>query len=324
MDDKIVSIIMPVYNAESYLVATLDSVINQSFKNIEILIVDDGSTDKSIDIIKEYQNKYQNIIVICQECNMGQSAARNKALGFSHGDYVYFMDSDDILPHKAIETLVREILSDDYDFVIGDVTTLGSNTTNMYSTNCRAPEILSSNVEIVNRYIQKGWCVAPWAKLFKKDFLVEYNIFFKEGIILEDELFTFSYVFHGNKAKIVPDIVYNYFIRNNSTMTQSLSTKHLDGMVGDIKGMKTVLNNNFCTPLTAYIILMAYRLVEALLLGKIDVKNKKQYVLFLQKEISFSIILRTMFCGPKKAVKAMLFLLPSSLWLLFLKMLRRT
>lgn len=99
--DKLVSVITPVYNAEKYIKKTIDSILNQSYKNIEIILVDDCSNDASQEIIKEYCNKYSNIVYKLQETNMGAAVARNTALEIAKGRYVAFLDSDDIwLPEK--------------------------------------------------------------------------------------------------------------------------------------------------------------------------------------------------------------------------------
>jgi len=107
-----ISVIIPVYNVENYLKECLESVINQSFEDLEILCINDESTDNSLNILKEYKNRDSRIQIISQE-NAGVSAARNTGLNNSTGDYIYFMDSDDYLELEALEEMIN--LSKNYD-----------------------------------------------------------------------------------------------------------------------------------------------------------------------------------------------------------------
>lgn len=323
MKKKKVSIIMPVYNSALYLDNTINSIIRQTFSDFELIIVDDCSTDNSVHIINNYCLQNSNIKLIECISNGGQSRARNMAIQYAIGEYIYFMDSDDILPQGAIEVLVNEIETGNYDIVIGDVRTIGVANEKLYSTRCVSSEIYTNNNDIINRYTKVGWCVAPWAKLFSKNFLLTHNIQFKEGIILEDELFTFTYVYYAQKVKIIPDIVYDYYIRGNSTMTQKISVKHLNGMRGDIEGMKAILSGNYSSPLTSCIITMSYRLAETVLLGDFKSETKEKYLLFLEAEVTFPIILRSLKFGITKVVKSIMFLLPMKLWYMYIKMLGR-
>uniref|UniRef100_UPI003AEFCC04 glycosyltransferase family 2 protein n=1 Tax=Cetobacterium sp. TaxID=2071632 RepID=UPI003AEFCC04 len=114
-----VSIIIPVYNVELYLREALDSVINQTLKEIEIIIVNDGSTDNSLEIVKEYETKDHRIIVINQE-NQGLSGARNSGLKIAKGHYIYFMDSDDYIALDTLEICYECALEKQLDFVFFD------------------------------------------------------------------------------------------------------------------------------------------------------------------------------------------------------------
>ena len=111
MSNKImVSLIIPVYNVEQYLKQCLDSVINQTFKDIEIIIINDCSSDNSLKIIKEYQQKDERIIVIDLQENKGQGNARNEGLKIAKGEYIVFVDSDDWVTNDYVETLYKAII----------------------------------------------------------------------------------------------------------------------------------------------------------------------------------------------------------------------
>jgi glycosyltransferase involved in cell wall biosynthesis len=107
-----VSVIVPVYNVYEYIEKCLDSLVNQTYKNIEIILINDGSTDNSLDIIKKYQKKHENIIVINQE-NHGQGYARNKGIEKSNGEFIMFVDSDDYVDTDIVKKLVGSIKDND-------------------------------------------------------------------------------------------------------------------------------------------------------------------------------------------------------------------
>ena len=118
---KDISIIVPVYNAEKYLVKCLDSLVNQTKKNIEIILVNDGSKDKSIDILNEYKEKYPDMITIISQENQGQSAARNSGIENATGKYIDFVDSEDYVSENMFEKLYEKAIEKDFDVVASNV-----------------------------------------------------------------------------------------------------------------------------------------------------------------------------------------------------------
>ena len=116
-----VSVIIPVYNTEDYLKECIESLVNQTLREIEILIVNDGSTDSSLEIMKEFKNKYPNIIKIFDKVNGGQASARNYALSFAQGEYLGFVDSDDWVDITMYEEMYEKAEKEDADIVICDM-----------------------------------------------------------------------------------------------------------------------------------------------------------------------------------------------------------
>lgn len=112
----LVSVVVPVYNSESYIAECIESILNQSYKNIELILINDGSTDNSLCILQSYKIKHSNIILLTQE-NKGVSAARNQGLRYATGNYICFIDSDDTLDSKFIPTLISEFDNPEIDFV---------------------------------------------------------------------------------------------------------------------------------------------------------------------------------------------------------------
>ena len=229
-----VSVIVPVYNVEKYLGECLDSVINQTFEDIEIICVNDGSTDKSLEILNDYAGRDNRIKVFTQE-NKKQGAARNFGLDKSSGDYVYFMDSDDYIDLSTIEKLYNNAVSNNSDIVVSKIArfTDGSNKIN-YSIPGFDFETQFKNVDFndftfdyndIKQYVLNR-SFAPWMKLFKKEFLLENNLQFKEYLAFEDVLFHVQTFLKAERISFSPNFFYYY--RNNPNSTMNTSENGLD------------------------------------------------------------------------------------------------
>ena len=119
MEQPKVSVIIPVYNSEKYIARCLDSVIEQTYKNIEIIIINDGSKDKSKEILDEYEKKYPNIIRHIEQENKGVAKTRNYGIKIANGNYITFIDNDDYIDKDYIETFVNVLKENEYDIVMG-------------------------------------------------------------------------------------------------------------------------------------------------------------------------------------------------------------
>lgn len=198
-----VSIIIPVYNAEKYLERCIDSLINQTYKNIEIIAINDGSKDNSLNILKKYQRENKNIKVHTQE-NIGISKTRNKGIKHATGDYIMFVDNDDFLDSDYIETYIEELKEREYDVIIGGYRRV--NTKNK----------IIKEIRLKN----KKWCaymiVAPWAKLYKREYVKKKNLEFLNSNIGEDIYFTLPAVSLTENIKIISYIGYNWFYNDKS------------------------------------------------------------------------------------------------------------
>lgn len=187
-----VSIIMPVYNSDKYLRQALDSVVNQTLKDIEIIIVNDGSTDKSLDIIQEYASKYSNIVIIDQ-VNGGVGNAINNGFKIARGEYLAEIDSDDYIKPEMYEELYERIKINDLDIVIsnyyeftGHGETFEAKLQNFFNT----PEWYNKELYPYTFYNDKTSCdylkgfawSAVWTALYKREFLLENNIYWNENV----------------------------------------------------------------------------------------------------------------------------------------------
>lgn len=203
---KKVSIIVPVYNSEKYISKCLDSIINQTYKNIEIIVINDGSKDNSIDILKEYERKYSNIILIDKK-NEGVSKTRNLGIKKSTGDYIMFIDNDDFIDKDYVETYMK---NEEYDIVIGSYKRVNNEDKILFKYN------LDEN-SLWTKYV----VLAPWAKLYKKEFITKNKIEFVDFKIGEDVYFNLLCYSKTNNIKIINDFKYNWFYNNESVSNTS-------------------------------------------------------------------------------------------------------
>ena len=221
-----VSVIVPVYNVEKYLKRCLDSIINQTYKNIEIILVNDGSKDNSRDICEEYEKKYENISLINQE-NGGLSAARNTGLKHINGEAVTFVDSDDWLESDAIEYYVDSMKKHNVDMVVtNNISTKG------YQEKTSQPDSLTEEVLTQEEYAKKFFKIDgnsieyyAWSKLYKREIME--GVEFPVGLFAEDVLGTCRYMKNAQSIFYSNRVTYNYFINDNG-LTAKFGDKDFD------------------------------------------------------------------------------------------------
>lgn len=223
MDRVKVSIIVPTYNVAPYIYACLESVANQTYQGpVECLIVDDCGLDDSIQIAEDFMASYQgetDFRIIHRAANGGLSAARNTGLEYATGDYVYFLDSDDQLTPSCISSLVQPLEEEPYDFVIGNFEMTGPLVRNV-DLKLNGGTVLRDE-SILSHFVQSDWYEMAWNKLVRRDLLQENGLFFKDGIILEDALWSFRLALAAKSMRVVDSICYIYFKREGSITTSA-------------------------------------------------------------------------------------------------------
>lgn len=213
-----ISLIVPVYKTEEYLHRCVDSVLAQAFTDFELLLIDDGSPDCCGAICDEYAQKDSRVRVFHKD-NGGLSAARNTGIDKALGEYVYFLDSDDYIPENCLGSLVEALKERDYDIVIGNYTVFGSDYE--FAPLRLGNKEINCNKDIFESYIAGDWYMMAWNKLCKLSFIKQHSLYFKEGIIHEDNLWSFQYACLAGSLKSVDISTYNYCIRESSIMTSS-------------------------------------------------------------------------------------------------------
>lgn len=220
-----VSIIVPVFNVEKYLGKCLDTLVNQTLEDIEIILIDDGSTDGSLEIVKDYYQKYPEKIIYKSIANAGAANARNIALQIAKGEYVGFVDSDDYVDLTMYEKMYSVAKEQEAEIV-----TCGYNRINMQDIQRRdvrqrkcfgynvfqSPQLFINNVPYI------------WNKIFKKSLITENHISFENLRIFEDLVFTYKLFLKANKIVRVSETLYNYIFVREGSLTYTFGEKRFD------------------------------------------------------------------------------------------------
>ena len=212
-----VSIIVPIYNAEKYLRKCINSILEQTFKNFEVVLVDDGSTDNSANICDEYAARDDRVVVI-HKGNGGVSSARNTGLNIACGEYIIFVDSEDYVSKNMIEKMVDKI--DDADMVISSIKLRLDGK----ERDCCVSDGEYSPRDIIENYctgVVPGMCIeGPYCKLFKANIIKAENIEFDESIKLcEDILFNIQYIMQCNKINMYDELIYFHMKENENSLS---------------------------------------------------------------------------------------------------------
>lgn len=224
-DNILVSIIVPVYNVEKYIIRCIDSILKQTYRHIEVILIDDCGKDNSIDVARDYvaNNPQQDISfsIVSHEENKGPSAARNTGILNSTGKYLYFLDSDDELDSNCILLLLNSIEKYQAEVAIGNNTIISNINDVRYIDSQLKAEFISDNNTIFNSYLDGLWYNVAWNKLIRRDFIISKNLMFEVGYIHEDELWGYLLAAQTSKLSIVKEYTYKYYINPGSIMSKS-------------------------------------------------------------------------------------------------------
>jgi len=217
MDSKKISFIVPVYNNENTLCRCIDSIIEQDYKNIEIIIINDGSTDNSSNILSNYTTSFDNIVVIHQD-NKGPGAARNVGICHSKGEYISFVDSDDAIKPSFCSSLLPII--QEADIAVGGRSTYVNG---KYTRSKRAPAVFyDTQLGSLRHMLIAQYNAHPaWGKLYKSSVVRENKVRFPENVIFEDIYFALDAYLASKKVGFSDKDLYQYFIRDGSITTSN-------------------------------------------------------------------------------------------------------
>lgn len=228
MKESLVSIIVPVYNVGPYLKRCIDSVLNQSYLNLELILIDDGSTDESPVVCDDYANKDSRVHVFHKE-NSGSSDARNMGLDNTKGEYVLFVDADDYISSDMLDTMIK-LMSGQTDVVVCDFASVTNDTGVQKLTRHEEPHtrIVSSVVALEDMMYQRFITNSPWAKLYKAG-LFE-GVRFPSGKINQDLGTTYKVLAKADMVSLIDKKMYMYMYRPNSVINSKFSMKRMAGL----------------------------------------------------------------------------------------------
>lgn len=233
--NRLVSIIIPVHNTEKYLRRCIRSAINQSYKDLEIILVDDGSTDDSLRICEECACLDRRVRVVSQD-NHGVSHARNVGIHLAKGDYVYFADSDDCIDSNAISLLITNIEATDSQLAVGGYAEVDS-VADHKSKSIHWGNSELNRIQAMNSVLdESGIGGYLWNKLFKSTLINKFQIHFDERIsVWEDVLFVMDYISRCYSIKVFDDVIYYYCRREGSAVENSKFTLKLYSQLDAIR-----------------------------------------------------------------------------------------
>ncbi len=222
-----VSVVVPIYNVEKYLNRCLQSIVNQSYKNIEIILVNDGSTDNSL-LIAEKKAKEDSRIKIISQQNQGLSAARNTGINNASGSYICFVDSDDFVHPDYVKLLLECILKNDADISVCDFLYIDENG-NTWKRKQKENKIYNNEEALKDIFCkEQNTEVMTWNKLYKIQLFKDNKIYFPVGRYHEDNFTTYRLYYYANKIAMISNELYYYLQRSNSIMGQKFNKKRLD------------------------------------------------------------------------------------------------
>lgn len=233
INNPLISIIVPIYNSEKYLERCIKSIISQTYTNIEIILVNDGSNDLSLSICKELETN-DNRIIIIDIPNAGVSNARNTGLQASKGDYIQFLDSDDYMLENYIETLYNNMSANNSDMVVCSIKVLDNNLNELGYRDAENHvfKLNEPNKDVLFNFFDRFLVFGPVNKLFKKSILSKNNIIYDTSISYgEDLLLNLEYLKHCKKISFTNKVYWPY-IQDN---TNSLSNKRRSDKIDIVK-----------------------------------------------------------------------------------------
>lgn len=234
MNLPLVTISIPIYNCKNHLISCLQSVVNQTYQNLEILFVDDLGNDNSMLLAEDFllKNPHLNFKILKNEKNAGLSVVRNVGIDNAQGKYIFFLDSDDEITPDCISKMVEIAEREKVQMVCGNVKTIKLDTREKTDAFKLAitEEKIEGNKKIFDLFIQGKFPVPSWNKLILLDFLKEKKLYFKEGLFAQDSLQSFETALALNSVYFLKDDTYIYYLHQDSVI-HNRKKKHFDNWI---------------------------------------------------------------------------------------------
>lgn len=224
----ILSLIVPVYNVENYLESCLGSIFDQDISNFEVIVVNDGSTDRSIEIANKFLETHSNLQIIHKE-NGGLSSARNFGMPYAKGKYIWFVDSDDWIEENVFKEIIERLENYELDALL-------INTKNAFSNGSKIPRRKALNIDqqiikgpqLFKTLVKnKAYLPMVWLFIYRREFLEAHRFTFIHGIIHEDEPFTLKFLSIESRIQVIDNCFYYYRLREGSIMERKITDKNI-------------------------------------------------------------------------------------------------
>ncbi len=231
---SLVSILIPVFKCEDFIENTMETVKNQDYQNLEVILTNDFTPDKSAQIVENFisKNKLSNWKLIHLERNSGLSVVRNNGLENAKGKYIYFLDSDDELYPDTISRLVNLAEKTNADLTMGEV--LGIRLPSKEQIDIfpihEKRDLIEGNSEVFKAFVNGGFPVSSWNKLIKRNFLVKNHLWFTAGLFAQDALHSFEMALHLESIAFLREKTYKYFLHANSVI-HNRNKVHFDNWI---------------------------------------------------------------------------------------------
>jgi glycosyltransferase involved in cell wall biosynthesis len=311
MNPKI-SIIVPVFNVEDFIQENIESILAQSFKDFELILVNDGSSDRSGDICDEFSMKDQRIIVIHKE-NGGQSSARNRGIDVAKGDYIGFIDSDDWIHKDMYNILYSKAIETDVEIAACNIIQYDKDDTKHLYCGKTFDLLYDRNSAMNELYLNERLTFSPCNKLYGRE-LIE-GLRFKEGYILEDMDFAYRVIHKANRIYYTGQALYNYRYNDKSTMRKAFSKKRIDEFEVRKNMYLFYLNNYPSLASELYAECFLTGLMLFINIGKYykNETNQYKYLIDIDRKIIKSLIFKKNYNRKKKVLLGLAMISPKIL-----------
>lgn len=250
MNKPLITIAMPVYNVEKYVERALLSALNQTYDNLEILVIDDKGADKSMEIVSKIMSSHpkgNNVRIIDHVVNRGTGATKNSAIDNARGEYLFFMDSDDYITPRCIESLYSAIYNNDAEMAIGSFMHFSIDNNSEYPHLC-SNKIFSGEDAYEDFYNSKSYFVQTWNKLYKLSLLRESKVYCIPSNTNEDIFFSFQLLHNVKKIVCIDDITYYYAVGGINSVTYNMrkniiDAKRVNQYIGILSAMANMIQN---------------------------------------------------------------------------------
>ena len=293
--NPILSIIVPIYNTGKYLRRCIDSLLNQSYKNIEIILINDGSTDDSDYIINTYYKKLPQIEYIKLENNKGLGNARNTGIQLAKGNYITFVDSDDWVDLDLYKMVMNNLLNGEADIAVFGVKNEFENLkTSSYRYKYLFENMITAHqaLGLLTKEQNNNYFISTvvWNKIYKSNVIKEHNLLFLDNSYWEDDIFSFEVLLNIDSVLIVPDIYYHYYNRPTS-ITNNISKKHIDDLIFSFNHLNNKLKEEgllekYSSQFKALFDKCICFLGELIFKNESNVSNQKKYISYLIEELT--------------------------------------